>query len=64
MYKSPKNTMLTSIKNKSMDKVSIYNPFLNAFCEVSVEVAKKFVENAKEVEKKIKESEAKVKEGK
>lgn len=56
--------MLTSIKNKSMDKVSIYNPFLNAFCEVSIEDAKKFVENAKEVEKKIKESEAKVKEGK
>lgn len=47
-----------------MDKVSIYNPVLNAYCEVSVEVAKKFIESAKEVEQKIKQSEAKVKEGK
>ena len=47
-----------------MNKVSIYNPMLGAFCEVSIEDAKKFIESAKEVEQKIKESEKKVKEGK
>lgn len=56
--------MLISIKNKSMEKVSIYNPALKAFCDVSIEDAKLFIEAAKEAEKKIKQSEAKIKEGK
>jgi hypothetical protein len=47
-----------------MNKVSIYNPFLKAFCDVSVEDAQKLIESAKEAEKKIKESEKSNKEGK
>lgn len=64
MFKSPKNKMLISIKNKSMEKVSIYNPALKAYCEVSIEDAKKFIESAKEAEQIIKQSEAKDKGGK
>ncbi len=36
-----------------MDKISIYNPFLKAYSEVSIEDAKKFIESAKEAEEKI-----------
>jgi flagellar hook-associated protein FlgK len=38
-------------------KVTIYDPSINAYREVSIERAKKFVESAKEVEKKIKQLE-------
>lgn len=39
--------------------VSIYDPTLDAYREVDIEIAKKFVASAKEVEKKIQEIEAK-----
>ncbi len=32
-------------------KVSVFNPFKNAFCEVDIETAKKFVEEGKKTEK-------------
>ena len=37
--------------------VSIYDPSVDAYREVSIEKAKKFIESAKEAEKKIKEKE-------
>ena len=40
-------------------KVSIFNPFANAYCELDIELAKKFVASAKEVEKQIKKIEKK-----
>jgi hypothetical protein len=39
-----------------MEKVSIYDPSVRAFREVSVEDAKKFIQSAKEAEEKIKAS--------
>lgn len=38
-------------------KVTIYDPTRDAYCEVDIEIAKKFVESAKEVEAKIAEIE-------
>lgn len=42
---------------KKETKISMYDPSVNAFREISLEAAKKFVESAKEVEKQIKELE-------
>ena len=39
------------------EMISIYDPAVDAYREVSIENAKKFVESAKEVEKEIKERE-------
>jgi len=36
-------------------KISMYDPSVNAYREISIEKAKKFVESAKEVEKKLEE---------
>ena len=41
-------------KVKAEPKVSLFDPVLNAYREVSLTLAKKFVESAKEVEKQIK----------
>ena len=37
------------------EMVSIYDPSVNAFREVPVSVAKKFIQSAKELERKLKE---------
>jgi len=44
-----------NVDNKEAIKVSIYNPSLQAFQEISLEDAEKFLESAKEVEKIINE---------
>ena len=41
-----------------MDKVIIFDPFTNSFREVSLEIAKKFVEATKKVEEQLKKIEA------
>lgn len=46
--------MSIEIKVK-VEKISIFNPFVGAYCEVSIEDAEKFIESANEVEMKIKE---------
>ena len=40
-------------------KVSVFNPFAGAYCELDIERAKEFVASAKEVEKQIKKIEKK-----
>lgn len=35
-------------------KVSVYDPIANAYREVSLEIAKKFIKEAKELEAKLK----------
>jgi len=42
-----------------MQKVSMYDPSKNAFREISVELAKKFIASAKDVEEKIAKIEVK-----
>ena len=42
-----------------MEKVSMYDPSKNAFREMSIESAKKFIASAKEVEAQIAKIEAK-----
>lgn len=38
-------------------KISIFNPFAGAYCELDIEIAKEFVASAKEVEEQIKKLE-------
>ena len=40
-------------------RISIFDPSVNAYREVSLELAEKFVESAKEVEKAIKKTKEK-----
>lgn len=40
-----------------MKKIIIYDPFTNSFREVSLEIAKKFVEATKKVEEQLKKIE-------
>jgi len=42
-------------KKEQEIRISVYNPFRDAFSEVPIEHAKKFVKIAKQVEKKLKE---------
>jgi hypothetical protein len=44
-------------KQKEEVKISMYDPSIDAYREISLEAAKKFVESAKEVEQQIKELE-------
>jgi len=44
-------------KQEKEQKVSMFDPTVNAYREVSIDLAKKFVESAKEVEKQIEELE-------
>lgn len=56
MYQSKRNKMYMSKETKNADKpemISIFNPGLNAFQEVPVETAKKFLEVAEELKAKI-----------
>jgi len=48
----PKKKEVNEVKEK---KVSMYDPSENAFREIPVSLAKKFVDSAKEVEKQLKE---------
>ena len=48
-------------EKKEEIRISIFDPSINAFREVPLELAKKFVEEAKKVEEKIKEIEEKQK---
>jgi hypothetical protein len=41
-------------------KVSIYNPFVDAFCEVPLSQAEKFLENVEEIEKRVAEAKVEV----
>jgi len=41
-------------------KVSIYNPFVNAFCEVPLSQAEKFLENVNEIKKRVDEAKVEV----
>lgn len=41
-------------------KVSIYNPFVNAFCEVPLSQAEKMIENVEDVKKKIEEAKVEI----
>jgi len=43
------------LKSNPEKMVSIYNPFVDAFCEVPVSKAEKLIKSAKEVEQKLKE---------
>lgn len=40
-------------------KISIFNPFAGAYCELDVETVKKFIESAKKAEKQIEKIEKK-----
>ena len=40
-----------------MQKITIYDPFTNSFREVSLEIAKKFIEATKKVEEQLKKIE-------
>jgi hypothetical protein len=42
---------------KMSKKVSVFNPFAGAYCELDIELAKKFVASAEEVRKQIKKIE-------
>ena len=42
---------------KKEEIVSIYDPSVNAFREVPISVAEKFIQSAKELERKLKEEE-------
>lgn len=37
-------------------KVSIYNPFVDAFCEVPLSQAERFLENVEEIKKRVAEA--------
>ena len=37
-------------------KVSIYNPFVDAFCEVPLSQAEKLIENVDEIQKRVAEA--------
>lgn len=41
-------------------KVSIYNPFVNAFCEVPLSQAEMLLENVKEIKKRVDEAKIEV----
>ncbi len=43
-------------QDKKEKKVSIFDPVINAFREVPLSLAEKFVQSAKEVERKLKEN--------
>ena len=42
-------------KKESEKMVSMFDPVVNAFREVPISVAEKFIESAKELERKLKE---------
>ncbi len=42
---------------EKQEKISMFDPTANAYREIPIELAKKFIESAKEVEEKIKEKE-------
>jgi len=44
-------------EKKMVKKVSVFNPFVGAYCELDIELAKKFVASAEEVKKQIKKIE-------
>lgn len=41
-------------------KVSIYNPFVDAFCQVQLSQAEKMIENVEDVKKKIEEAKVEI----
>jgi hypothetical protein len=52
--------MITKAKNKQLtdmsNKVSIYDPFRGAYCEVDKEKAEKFIASAEEAKEKLAEN--------
>ena len=74
MISEIKNTMISTSRtksnpdgiteNKDMGKISIYDPFVQAFREVDVEVAKKFVAESKKTEAELAKMEGKKEEPK